>query len=90
MNNEFFSTKKLINQLGCENLNYLITEIVYTAFIKTRMKTSIRYNKENDREKRVRERERYRRRNIEREGEIREREGEREVKGIYREWKGKV
>ena len=28
MDNEFFSTKKLINQLGCENLNYLITEIV--------------------------------------------------------------
>ena len=49
------------------------------------MKTSIRYAKENDREKR--ERKKGRRRDIEREGEIRERErGERdrEVKGIER------
>ena len=41
----------------------------------TRTKTSIRYTKENDREKREkdREREKGRRRDIEREGEIRER-----------------
>ena len=47
---------------------------------RTRTKTSIRYAKENDREKR--ERKKGRRRDIEREGEIREREGE--VKGIER------
>ena len=40
----------------------------------TRTKTSIRYAKENDREKRKR-RKKGRRRDIEREGEIREREG---------------
>ena len=44
------------------------------------MKTSIRYAKENDREKR--ERKKCRRRDMEREGEIRERR--REVKGIER------
>jgi hypothetical protein len=47
--------------------------------ILTRTKTSIGYAKENDREKRKREgereREKGRRRYIEREGEIREREG---------------
>ena len=49
----------------------------------TRTKTSIRYAKENDREKR--ERKKGRRRVIEREGEIRERDKrEREVKGIER------
>ena len=42
---------------------------------KTRTKTSIRYAKENDREKR--ERKKGRRRDIEREGEIREIERER-------------
>ena len=42
------------------------------TFITTRTKTSIRYAKENDREKR--ERKKGRRRDIEREGEIRERE----------------
>ena len=53
-------------------------------FIKTRTKTSIRYNKENDRETREgrREREKGRRRYIEKEGERdvrnRERESERE------------
>ena len=47
---------------------------------ETRTKTSIRYAKENDREKR--ERKKGRRRYIEREGEIGERE--REVKGIER------
>ena len=40
---------------------------------KKRTKTSIRYAKKNDREKR--EREKGKRRDIEREGEIREREG---------------
>jgi hypothetical protein len=40
---------------------------------KTRTKTSIRYAKKNDREKRERRREKERR-DIEREGEIRERE----------------
>ena len=45
----------------------------------TRTKTSIGYAKENDREKEG-EREKGRRRDIEREGEIRERE----VKGIKR------
>ena len=50
---------------------------------------SIRYAKENDREKR--ERKKARRRDIEREGEIREIEREREVKGIDRERvKGRV
>ena len=43
---------------------------------QTRTKTSIRYAKENDSEKR--ERKKGIRRDIEREGEIREREGERE------------
>ena len=46
------------------------------------MKTSIRYAKENDREKW----ERGRRRDINREGEIRERQ---RFKG-YREWKGEA
>ena len=49
--------------------------------IKTRTKTSIGYAKENYGEKR--ERKKGRRRNIKREGEIRERE--REVKGIESE-----
>ena len=55
-------------------LTYNILEISnYFAHIeKTRTKTSIRYAKENDREKR--EREKGTRRDIEREGEIRERE----------------
>ena len=49
-----------------------------SVFLKiTRTKTSIRYTKENDREKRERRKERERkvkkRRDIEREGEIRER-----------------
>ena len=48
-------------------------------FHETRTKTSIRYAKRNDREK-ERERKKGRRRYIEREGEIRERE----VKGIER------
>jgi hypothetical protein len=43
---------------------------------RTRTKTSIRYAKENDREN-LREREKVRRRDIEREGDIRERERER-------------
>ena len=43
----------------------------------TRKKTSIRYAKENDREKR--EREKCRRRDIEREEDIRERESEGEM-----------
>ena len=59
-----------------------------TFFVITRTKTSIRYAKENDREKR--EREKGRRRDIEREGEINEverkreieREGERERRAI--------
>ena len=45
---------------------------------KTRTKTSIRYAKENDREKR--EGKKSRRRDIEREGEIRETQIEKEVK----------
>ena len=44
--------------------------------------TSIRYAKENDREKRERRREKGRRRDIEREGEIRERERKRDVRDI--------
>jgi hypothetical protein len=65
-------------------LNRLITDIYDNCF-QTRTKTSIRYAKEIDREKREKERERKkgRRRDIEREGEIRERE--RKVKGIDRE-----
>ena len=48
------------------------------------LKTSIRYAKENDREKR--ERKKGRKRDIEMEGEIRERdERDRKVKGIERE-----
>ena len=47
-----------------------------SIFPKTRTKTSIRYAKENDREKR--ERKKGRRRDIEREGEIREIDRERE------------
>ena len=46
----------------------------------TRTKTSIRYAKENDREKR--ERKKGRKRDIKREGEIRDIERKREVKGI--------
>ena len=50
----------------------------YSSFILTRTKTSISCPKENDREKRERrrerEREKGRRRDIERAGEIRERE----------------
>ena len=45
-------------------------------FVQTRTKTSIRYAKENDREKR--ERKKGGRRDLEREGEIREIERERE------------
>ena len=54
-----------------------------TVYI-TRTKMSIRYAKKNDREKR--ERKKGRRRDIYREGEIREieREREKEVKGIER------
>jgi hypothetical protein len=48
-------------------------------FRKTRTKTFIRYAKENDREKR--ERKKVRRRDIEREGEIREIERERDREG---------
>ena len=62
-----------------------MTENIFTDFIKTRMITSNRYAKENDREKR--ERKKGRRRDIEREGDIRERERgkmDREVKGIER------
>ena len=51
-------------------------------FRETRTKTSIRYAKENDREER--EKKKGRRRDIERDGEIIEREREREVKGIER------
>ena len=46
--------------------------IYNVSFIKTRAKTSIRYAKENDREKRE-DRKKGRRRDIERDGEIRER-----------------
>ena len=55
---------------------------MHIYYLITRTKTSIRYAKENDREKREKEREKKkgRRRDIEREGEIRERE----VKGIER------
>ena len=50
--------------------------MTHIKVVITRTKTSIRYAKENDREKseRRREREKGTRRNIEREGEIRERE----------------
>ena len=55
----------------------------------TKTKTSIRYAKENDLEKR--ERKKGRRRDIEREGELREIGREREVKGIESERvKGRV
>ena len=74
--------------VGSQNayLAKFLTPIVYwraveellTLLRKTRTKTSIRYAKENDGEKR--ERKTGRKRDIEREGEIRERE--REVKGI--------
>ena len=46
--------------------------ITLSFFLTTRTKTSIRYAKENDREKR--ERKKGTRRDIEREGEIREKE----------------
>ena len=57
--------------------------------VLTRTKTSIRYAKQNEREKRERrrEREKGRRRDIEREGEIRERDiyRERDLRDIQRE-----
>ena len=58
------------------------TAVRHDCNYETRTKTSIRYAKENDGEKRERRRERKkgRRRDIEREGEIRERESERESK----------
>ena len=54
---------------------FALSEIICSPVLeKTRMKTSIRYAKENDKEKR--EREKGRRKDIEREGERRrEREG---------------
>ena len=63
-------------------IKYKTSLVKLNKCILTRTKTSIRYAKENDREKR--ERKKGRRRDIEREGDIREREREREVKGIER------
>ena len=58
--------------------NTCFAKIIIIKVILTRTKTSIRYAKENDREKR--EKKKGRRRYIEREGEIRER-GERDRGG---------
>jgi hypothetical protein len=56
-------------------ISFKVCNKSFVNHIKTRTKTSIRYAKENDREKRDR------RRDIEREGEIRERD----VRDIERE-----
>ena len=61
---------------------------LHSVHTKTRTKMSIRYAKENDREKRGRKK--GRRREIEREGEIRERDREIERGERDREVKGRV
>ena len=70
------------------NCSFIMKSLLCKLYKYTRTKTSIRYAKENDREKRERrrekerrrERDKGRRRDIEREGEIRERE--RDVRDI--------